>query len=182
MFSRFSNVSPGDSAVEALRQRLDAALEGVREEFDDHLESINDNTNEVEANYELLCRLEAKVDRLEAQMEHLQLALAAFGNAPFQQSVAHSIELDEKEKAVFLLMYTASDEKPLTYREIASALKESEFLARGYVTNLIEKGVPVTKRYVNYTAYLSLDKPFKERQAKGNIVKLSQRTVREFAV
>lgn len=171
------------SAVEALRQRFDAALKGIREEFDDHRESINDNTNEIEANYELLCKLESKVDRVEAQLEQLQISLSQIsGNLLHQQLPISSIELDEREKEVFLVLYTAADEKPLTYRDIASAVKESEFLVRGYITNMIEKGVPITKRYVNDVAYISLDSSFKDRQARENIVKLSQRTVSEFAV
>lgn len=171
------------SAIEALRQRFEAALKGVREEFDDHRESINDNTNEIEANYEMLGRLDAKVDRLEAQLEQLQLSLSQIlGNSSPQQLLSNSIDLDEREKEVFLVLYTAADERPLTYRDIASAMKESEFLVRGYITNMIEKGVPVTKRYVNDVAYIALDSSFKERQARENIVRLSQRTVGEFAV
>ncbi len=178
------NISGSEaSAVEALRQRFDAALKGIREEFDDHRESINDNTNEIEANYELLCKLESKVDRVEAQLEQLQLSLSQIsGKLSHQQLPMSSIELDEREKEVFLVLYTAADEKSLTYRDIASAVKESEFLIRGYITNMIEKGVPITKRYVNDVAYISLDSSFKDRQARENIVKLSQRTVSEFAV
>ena len=170
------------SAIEALRQRFDAALKGIREEFDDHRESINDNTSEIEANYELLGRLDAKVERLEQQLEQLQLAFANFSGSPSMFSAPSAIELEEREKQVFLILYTAADDKPLSYRDIAAALKESEFLVRGYITNMIEKGVPIAKRYINEAAYISLDSSFKDRQARENIVKLSQRTVGEFAV
>ncbi len=170
------------SAIDGMRQRFEAALKGVREEFDDHRESINDNTNEIEANYELLCKLESKVDRLQEQFEHLHISLSKIlGNSSLPKD-AEAIELDEREKDVFLVLYTAPNDNPLTYRDIAAALKESEFLVRGYITNMIEKGVPVNKRYVNDVAYVSLDCSFKDRQAKENIVKLSQRTVKEFAV
>ena len=164
-----------------LKQRFDAALKGIREEFDDHRESINDNTNEIEANYELLCKLDAKVDRIEEQLEQLQLSLSQFLGNPSQPLSQASIELDEREKDVFLVLYTAADEKLLTYRDIATVMKESEFLVRGYITNMIEKGVPITKRYVNDVAYVSFGRHFKDRQAKENIVRLSQRTVGEFA-
>ena len=176
------NISGSEaSAIEALRQRFDAALKGIREEFDDHRESINDNTNEIEANYELLCKLDSKVDRLDARLEQLQLSLSQLLGSSSQHLSASPIELDEREKAVFLILYTAADERPLSYRDIASAVKESEFLVRGYITNMIEKGVPIAKRYVNDVAYISLDSSFRDRQARENIVRLSQRTVREFA-
>ncbi len=177
--------SNSDSAVEALNQKFEAALKGIREEFDDHRESINDSTNEIEANYELLCKLDAKVDRLQEQVEKFHLSLSRFLGDSSQHLSAlsiSSIELDEREKEVFLVLYTASNQKPLSYREIAAATRESEFLVRGYVTNIVEKGVPIVKRYINDVAYISLDHAFKDRQAKENIVKLSQRTVREFAV
>ncbi len=180
--SLFNTGSAGSNAADELKQRFDAALKGIREEFDDHRESINDNTSEIEANYELLCRLDAKVDRMEEQLEQLQLSLSQFLGSTSQPLAQQPIELDEREKEVFLILYTAADEKPLTYRDIASAVKESEFLVRGYITNMIEKGVPVTKRYVNDVAYIALDSSFKDRQARENIVRLSQRTVGEFAV
>lgn len=178
--SLFNTGSTGGNPSEELKRRFDAALKGIREEFDDHRESINDNTNEIEANYEMLCRLDAKVDRIEEQLEQFQLSLAQFLGSSSQPLAPASIELDEREKDVFLVLYTAADEKPLTYRDIAAAMKESEFLVRGYITNMIEKGVPIAKRYVNDVAYVSFDRHFKDRQAKENIVKLSQRTVGEF--
>ncbi len=179
VFVSNSVLQPGSSAhgVEHLRQMIELALKGVREEFDDHRDSINDNTYEIEANYELLCKLDAKVDGLQEQLERLQLFLSSQKTA-----MRPSIELDEKEKEVFLILYTASSESPLTYRNIAAAVKESEFLVRGYITSMIEKGVPVQKRYVSDAAYISLDSSFKDLQARQNIVKLSQRTVAEFAV
>lgn len=180
--SLFNTGSIGSSPSEELKQRFEAALKGIREEFDDHRESINDNTSEIEANYELLCRLDAKVDRIEAQLEQFQLSLSQFLGSPSQPLAQAPIELEEREKDVFLVLYTAADEKPLTYRDIASAMKESEFLVRGYITNMIEKGVPITKRYVNDVAYVSFGRHFKDRQAKENLVKLSQRTVGEFVV
>ena len=174
--------SGGASSAETLGQRFEAALKGIREEFDDHRESINDSTNEIEANYELLCRLESKVDRIEQQLERLQMAFSNFSGATSRAAELSEIDLEEREKDVFLILYTAADDKPLSYRDIAAALKESEFLVRGYLTNMIEKGVPISKRYVNDVAYISLDSSFKDRQARENLVRLSQRTVREFAV
>jgi predicted transcriptional regulator/exonuclease VII small subunit len=170
------------TSSEVIKQTFEAALKGIREEFDEHLESINDNTNEIEANYEILKRVENKVDRVEEHLEQLHLAVSKLVDTSSEPTKEKNIDLDEREKDVFLILYTSSDRKPLTYKQIASALKESEFLARGYITNMIEKGVPISKRYLNDKAYVSLDSEFKEKQAKQNIVRLSQKTVAEFAV
>jgi len=178
--SSYASLYSGSLEAEETRQRFEAALKGIREEFDDHLQSINDNTSEIEANYELLSRLEAKVDRVEEQIEKLQFTMARMFGGALLENAQESIELDEREKEVFLILYTSCGDKSLTYKEIAVAVKESDFLVRGYITNMIEKGVKIEKRYVNDIAYISLDAAFRERQAKENIVRLSQRTVSEF--
>ncbi len=168
------------SEAERLNQKLDAALKGIREEFDEHRESINDNTNEMQANYEYISRVDEKISKVEEQLSQLQNWLSRVAGLPQFETQQKEIELTEKEKEVFLILYTASDEKPLSYQQIAEATEESDFLVKGYVTNMIEKGVPIQKRYVDGKVYLSLEQDFKELQAKNKIVKLSQKTVSEF--
>lgn len=172
------------SDVEKLKQRFEAALQGVREEFDDHREAINDNTAEIEANYELMCRLDSKLDKVSEELEELKLTFAQLVRAPNahnnQATQLQHIELTRMEKEIFLILYTASEDAAINYKELAKCLKESEFLIRGYVTNMMEKGVPIIKRYRNDVAVLSLPSTFKELQAKRNIVRLDQKTVKDF--
>ena len=164
-------------AIDTLKEELDAALQGIREEFDDHLESINDNTNEIQANYEYLCRLDAKIDKLSENIERIQNWFSRFTGMPSEEDQLKEIKLTEKEKEVFLVLYTASNEKLVTYADVAKALRESEFLVRSYITNLIEKGVPINKQYIQNTTYLFLDKSFREQQAKTNMLGISQLTL-----
>ena len=49
------------------RQRnVDKELKGaflkIKKEFEEHLQAINENTNEIQSNYECLCEIEAKID------------------------------------------------------------------------------------------------------------------------
>ena len=82
--------------------------------------------------------------------------------------------LTRREQEVFLVIYTLEEEKgSLTYDDIAKKLNISEQLASNYVTSLIEKGVPIIKRYLNSKPYLRLDPEFKTLQAKENILQLS---------
>jgi transcriptional regulator of heat shock response len=164
------------SDVDQLREEIKATFQGIREEFDDHLESINDNTNEIQANYEYLCRLDAKLEKLSERLEQVQQWISRFTGIPVEEEQFKDIKLTEKEKEVFLVLYTASNEKPITYAYIAKALRESEFLVRSYITNLIEKGVPILKQYIQNTTYLSLDNRFREQQAKRNLLHISQQT------
>ncbi len=163
--------------VDLVKNELCVALKNVREELDDHLDTINQATEEVQSSQEYLNRLDEKVDKLSEQVEQIMLFLKGsdLKNMPEKKE----FELLDREKDVFLVLYTAG-EKPLTYAEIAEGVRESEFLVSGYVTSLIQKGIPVRKRFVNNEPVVQLDSKFKEMQAKTNILNIQQKTVREF--
>ncbi len=168
------------SGEEKLRQLFEATLKGVREEFDDHLESINDNTNEIQANYEYISKIDEKLERMEKKLSQLESWMARLTGVSVPEEEERRIFLTEKEKKVFLILYTASEEERVTYAKIAESIGENEFLIRGYVTNMLEKGVPIQKRYFERQVYISLDNDFREKQAKSNILGISQTTVKEF--
>ncbi len=44
-------------------------------------------------------------------------------------------------------MYAADNNKPLSYGKIAGSINLTESLVKQYVTNLIEKGIPIIKEY-----------------------------------
>ncbi len=163
-----------------IRQEFQLALSGIREEFDDHLDSINENTNEIQANFEYLTRLEMKMDKLTEKLDNLQMFLSRQGMPIDEDPEPTSIELSDKEKEVFLAIYTSSEDKPVTYQQLAQSLNDSEFLVRGFITNMIEKGVPILKRYIHNTAYLFLDRRFKELQTRENVLNLKQSTITSF--
>ncbi len=166
--------------IARVKQQLDAAFKGIREEFDEHLESINDNTNEVQANYEYMCRLDAKIEKIAERLDEMQARLSTIVPlSHYDEEPVPAIELTQKEKEVFLILY-ASEEKPLTYKDIARIMGDSDLLISGYITNLIEKGVPVIKKYMGHSAYLMLDRRFRELQAKNNMLAINQTTVKQF--
>ncbi len=167
--------------IAKVKQQLDAAFKGIREEFDEHLESINDNTNEVQANYEYMCRLDAKIEKIAERLDEMQARLSTIVPLSHydEEPAVPAIELTQKEKEVFLILY-ASEEKPLTYKDIARIMGDSDLLISGYITNLIEKGVPVIKKYMGHSAYLMLDRRFRELQAKNNMLAINQTTVKQF--
>lgn len=158
---------------------LKKEVDSMKAELSEHLDSINDNTNEIQANYEYLCRLDAKIDKLNEKIEQVMLLFSQA--APKSEQFEVDTNLTQKEKMVFLVLYTAAEQRPLSYAEIAQILKEEESLVAEYITNLIEKGIPVTKKYICGKAYLSLDREFRDLQAKRNILNISQTTVRQFA-
>lgn len=144
----------------------------IKHEFEEHLQAINENTNEISSNYEYICEIEAKLERLSARVDQIQMYIES-GQAP-KRSDFDVKRLNRREQEVFLVIYTLEEELgSVTYADIAKRLDISEQLAGSYVTSLIEKGVPIIKRYMNSRPHMKLDPEFKTLQAKENILQLS---------
>ncbi len=154
----------------------------IREELDEHLGAINENTNEISSNYEYLCELDFKLDRLSERIDHLQLFLEkSFGFQPDIKPKFQCKPLTNNEQDVFLVLYTLEEKKgAVSYEDIARKTGLSVDLVSSYITRMIEKNVPVIKRYVNNVPYLRLDPQFKLIQAKENVLNLNQRTIASF--
>lgn len=158
-----------------LNKRLRVEFTKIKEEFEEHLQAINENTNEIAANYEYICELESKLDKLSERIDQIQMYLESNSSIVITKRNNFDVKrLNRREQEVFLVIYTLEDEKGgLTYQDIAEKLDISEQLAGSYITSIIEKGVPILKRYINSKPYLRLDPEFKTLQAKENILQLS---------
>ena len=53
--------------------KLKATFTKIKEEFEDHLDSINENTNEIHSNYEYLCELDSKIEKLNEKLEEIMM-------------------------------------------------------------------------------------------------------------
>lgn len=156
----------------ALRQEFTR----IRHEFEEHLQAINENTNEIAANYECICEIENRLDKLGARVDQIQMYLESqqSGISVTRKKEFDVKRLNRREQEVFLVIYTLEEEKgSVSYSDIAEKIGISEQLAGNYVTSIIEKGVPIIKRYVNSRPFIRLDPEFKTLQAKENILQLS---------
>jgi len=143
----------------------------LKDELDEHLTSINQNTNEIQTNYEYLCELDSKIEKLKERIDEVSMFL---GLSRSKQHYKIS-PLTKNEKEVFLVLYTKGEEKDyLTYKEIARSIALSKELVMNYITNLIEKGIPIIKKYADNKVYIKLDPNFKSLQAKENLVKIDE--------
>ena len=168
-------------SVAALKYQLKRAFNKIKEEFTHHLEGINDNGNEIQANFEYLTELDARIDKLSSRLEHVEIFLKKIDDSfkIAEESDGYTIQpLSVNEKRIFVIIY--SSQKPLPYSDIANALSLPESLIRSYLTNIIEKGIPIVKKYVNGKPVISLDEEFKKLQKQRNIVKLSQKQLNIF--
>ena len=83
--------------------------------------------------------------------------------------------LTTQEKRVFLTLYALTEEKEhTTYKDIALKISLPETLVMNYMTNLIEKGIPIIKSYSNGEILLKISSYFKTKQTKTNILKISE--------
>lgn len=147
----------------------------VKHQFEEHLQAINENTNEIAANYEYICEIEGKLDKLSSRVDEIQMYLEYGSGISIARKDNFEVKrLTRMEQQVFLVIYTLEEEKnSVTYEDIAKKLDISEQLAGSYVTSIIEKGVPIIKRYINSKPFLRLDPEFKNLQTKENILQLS---------
>lgn len=148
------------------------AVKELKKEFDEHLQAINENTVEIQSNHSYLSDLDLKLNKLSERLDQIQFFLQRHSNFSAESVDSYDIKpLTRKEQYVFLVLYALEDEKgSASYTDIAKKTGFPETLTRDYITSIIEKGVPLIKKYVNNKAYLKLDKEFKRLQAKENIL------------
>ena len=160
-----------------IKKFLHNSVSSINHEFEEHLDSINENTNEIQANYEYLCEIDNKINKLNEKIEEIQLILSKLTGKKLELQPNHTqIEpLTKSEQKIFLVIYT--EERPISYMEISKRMNTPLTLVREYVTNLIEKGVPVQKTYVKGRPYVLLEKSFKDLQAKQNVVQIDQQVL-----
>ena len=152
-----------------IRQALDGSVSSIRDELDEHRETINQNTNEIQANYEFLCRIDKKIEKLSERIDELSMFFQdrTKGRDDYQVS-----RLTSREKEVFLSLYTS--ENGQTYKDISRRTGLSENLVVCYISNLVAKGIPVLKRFTGNLVLLSLEPSFRELQMKENIVGINE--------
>ncbi len=161
------------NTVDGVQTVLKHLLSEVKDELEDHREAINENTNEVQSNYEHILRVENKIDKMQERIEEMTLMVAKLSGQEIKQPKKYEIKkLTIREKEIFVALYTT--EKPTTYKEIARRTALNESLVMTYAVNMIGKGVPIVKRYVNNQVLLCLEKEFKQVQTKENIIELTE--------
>ena len=163
--------------LKKIKEFLKQSVSSINNEFEEHLDSINENTNEIQANYEYLCEIDNKINKLNEKIEEVQIILSKLTGQKLELQPNHTnIEpLSKPEQKIFLAIYT--EERPVSYMEISKRMNLPLTYVREYVTNLIEKGVPIQKTYVKGRPFILMEKTFKDLQAKQNIVQIDQQVL-----
>ncbi|MBS3125772.1 hypothetical protein J4211_06020 [Candidatus Woesearchaeota archaeon] len=157
-----------DAAV--FRQQISIVLDHMREELDDHRLAINENTTELSATNEFLNELNRRLDRITERIDDLTLCVKGVqSDSKFELQ-----SLSGKEKEVFHALYILTETQPyVSYEQLARKTLLTKELVMNHVTGMIQKGVPVLKRYDGSVVFLKLDPMFRELQAKKNVIGLN---------
>ncbi|MBU4348394.1 hypothetical protein KJ671_02780 [Patescibacteria group bacterium] len=123
--------------------------------------------------------MDKKIDKINSRLDQIQLFLQENSNFHVEKEPTFNIQqLNTKEKEVFLVLYTLEDQsRGSTYTEIARKLMLSETLVGNYIMNMIGKGIPLIKTFIDGKAHLKIDIDFKRVQAKQNICCIEQKTL-----
>lgn len=149
---------------------MNSIFDALREELDDHRAAINENTNELQANHEYIHSVEEKLDKLHARIEELFLLFEGKKAEP----KVEILPLTKREQEVFQALYIVGEGIPfVSYKQLARKLNSSEALVSGFITNLIEKGVPILKKYDAGAAFVQLEPKFRQKQAKDAVIGLN---------
>jgi hypothetical protein len=146
-------------------------VEELKEQTDDHLRAINENTNEIQSNYEYSIEISQKISKLAERIDEISMVMGLNKD----QKTPEMPKLTTVEKEIFLALYTICEEQEYaSYQEIADTVNLSETLVMNYLTILIEKGVPIIKSYSDDKTKLKLSSYFKTMQTKNNILKINE--------
>ena len=159
-------------------------MEKIENKFEDLLTSINENTSEIQSNYTMICEQDHKIHNL---MEGVISVLKEFKETgkinenlllKWSRRNTSSIKLSKREEEIFLILYTLDGKKgEVTYLDIAKRINFPEDIVASYISNMLQKGIPIIKKYTNNEAHLSLDPKFKSLQAKENILDIKSKKI-----
>lgn len=174
LFKRDDSANNIKSEMKEIKKELKKNLSSIKDEFEDHLEAINENTNEIQSNYEFLCELDSKIEKLNEKIDKIQFILGEKKENSYE-----IMPLTRREQEIFLVLYTS--EGLLSYSEIAKKTTLTFSLVQAYISNIIAKGIPILKKYMDNKAFLYLDPAFKSLQARENMVKIEDSVVKAIA-
>ncbi len=159
-----------DKRFKALDINLRNSFQKIKDELEDHLQTLNENTKEIENNYEFLCELDNKIAKLTERIDDIHLMMTKIMNQASDQ-----ISLTEDEQKVFLILYTFGEETLLSFSDIARKLNMPELLVRKAISSMMIKGIPIIEKQIDKDSFFEIDSKFKEEQATKNIIKIDEK-------
>lgn len=153
---------------------LKISFNKIRNELDNHLDSINENTNEINSNFDHILRLEEKIDKLSERIDELHMFFSSLtSEKKVDETKFEKVNLTLREQEVFIALYSVDSD--MNHFDIAKNLGLTVELVEKYLESMINKGVPIIKKYNNNKIFFSIDPDFKNVQAKKNILNINEK-------
>lgn len=155
-----------NSEVKNLREELKIVFSKIKEELEDHLESINQNTLEIHSNYEYISLLNNKIDKLAEKIAKIELKLKEIGLNNYKEEYIEKKKVEnifltrEEEELLALLLDYKRKKSLLSYKTISEKLNVSKNYAIELVNSLLEKKIPIEKKYFDEKIFLELNNNF----------------------
>ena len=143
-------------------------LSNIKEELNDHLETINANTTEIQTNYEYLCELDSKIEKLTEKIDEIML----FIGMKKELVVNRNIKLTLREQEVFWVLFI--NKRGIALKELAKRLGLTVYLAKNYLESIASKGIMVLKKELANDVIVGIDPSFHTLQEKEHIIQISE--------
>ena len=155
------------SHLKEMEKGIRKSFSAVKEELSVHLDTINQNTSEVQNIYDYLAEIDTKIEKLNERIDELQMYVN-----PASDDFQFNVELTHREQEVFVVLY--SDQKKVSAKDVARRLGFSDEMVNRYVYNIISKGVPILKQFVEGEVFLYLDLKFRDLQTRKGVVHIDE--------
>ena len=150
---------------------LKVTLKNIKKELNGHLDAINENTSEIQTSFGCMNEINDKLEKLAERVEAIEIFLQQYSNFDAIEKSFEVKPLTKTEQHVFLVIYALEDEKGLvSHADICRKTGLPSYVVSEYIARLVEKGIPLMKKYVNNIPYIRLNPEFKRIQAKENIL------------
>ena len=146
----------------------------VKNELDEHLDSINQNTAEFDNVNQRITVLEGMLDKLTERIDELVASKQPNSYTDF------NVPLTLREQEVFVVLYTSSSS--LSAVNVARQLGLTDELVHTYIYKLISKGIPIMKTYKEKELFYSLEKTFKDLQARKSLIHIDSGVLEQFSL
>lgn len=154
-----------------LYSKTNNVLEDIKKELDEHRESINENANEMQYWSFLIEEMQSKIEKF----ENLFKILFEKIGIKTEENFVLKEKLNAVEKKIAFVLYQLTENRPFTnYEQIAKIAKINEKIVQEIITNLIEKGVPIIKKYEGGKAWIAFKNWFRALQTKQNLLEFER--------
>ncbi|MFH0874464.1 MAG: hypothetical protein V1859_00875 [archaeon] len=118
------------------------------------------------------------MDKLNEKLDEVIMFMSTIQGKTVNREAFKNICLNSREQEIFLLLYARNGDL-IDSKEIARQLGLTQEKVEQYLSDMLVRGIPFVKKYIEGKVYYVLDYEFRNLQAKENLIKISESIARE---